>query len=104
MREGARQYQDVIDLMTTIGYATTFTQTGGMNAALEVALDDGRTLLITDAEDSLSWERSEHRGWGVGLYPRPDDIDNGPLAFETSEDGSLEALPPVIESVLWLRD
>ena len=72
-----------------------------MNAALETLLDGGRTLLITDAEDSLSWERAEHAGWGVGLYP-PDqaNTDGECMVFESDEDGSPEALVPLVERVL----
>ncbi|MDP9459968.1 MAG: hypothetical protein M3Q22_06875 [Actinomycetota bacterium] len=68
MRLGQAQYQDVIDDLTGAGLPTSFTQTGGMNAALEVRLDGGHTLLVTDAEDSLSWARAEHAGWA----PRAD--------------------------------
>ncbi len=78
-----------------------FTQTGGMNAALEVQLDSGHTLLVTDAEDALSWERSEHQGWGVGLYP-PDqaDTDGECLAFGSTGDGTAAALLPLVDEVL----
>ncbi|MCZ2814482.1 hypothetical protein O2W15_23880 [Modestobacter sp. VKM Ac-2979] len=49
---GQSQYQDVIDGLSTAGLPATFAQTGGMNAALEVLLDGGHSLLITDFEDS----------------------------------------------------
>lgn len=72
-----------------------------MNAALEVLLDGGHTLLITDAEDSLSWDRDEHQGWGVGLYP-PDqaNTDGECLAFDSTPDGSVAALLPLVDSVM----
>ena len=54
MSIGQASYQDVLDHLAVGGFGATFTQTGGMNAALEVVLDGGHTLLITDAEDSLS--------------------------------------------------
>ena len=101
MSIGQARYQDVIDVLHTAGLPTSFTQTGGMCAALEVMLDSGHTLLITDAEDALSWDRAEHHGWGVGLYPpRTDMDDDGALAFDSTEDGSLAALLPVVDHVL----
>lgn len=101
MRIGLGRYQDVLDLLEAQGLGATFTQTGGMNAALEVLLDSGHTLLITDAEDALSWDREEHRGWGVGLYP-PDqaNTDGECLTFDSTDDGSPKALVPLVESVL----
>lgn len=72
-----------------------------MCAALEVMLDSGHTLLITDAEDSLSWDREEHRGWGVEMYP-PDqaNTDRDSLAFGSTEDAAVPALLPLVEQVL----
>lgn len=70
-------------------------------AALEVVLDGGHTLLVTDSEDTLSWVRDQHDGWGVGLYP-PDASDTGGecLVFDSTTDGSPAALPPLIGDVL----
>lgn len=101
MTIGQSRYRDVLDLLADAGLGATFTQTGGMNAALEVLLDSGHTLLITDAEDSLSWDRDEHHGWGVGLYP-PDqaNTDGECLAFDSTDDGSPQALPPLAHHVL----
>lgn len=101
MAAGADRYRDVLALLAEAGLAATLTQTGGMNAALEVLLDGGHTLLATDAEDSLPWDREEHRGWGVGLYP-PDqaNTDGQCLAFGSTDDGSAEALVPLARSVL----
>lgn len=101
MAIGADRYRDVLDRLSAAGFGATFTQTGGMNAALEVLLDGGHTLLITDAEDSLSWDREEHRGWGVGLYP-PDqaNTDGECLAFDSTEDGSPEVLLSLLGQVL----
>ncbi len=101
MSIGQAQYQDVLDRLAAAGFGATFTQTGGMNAALEVLLDGGHTLLITDAEDSLSWERAEHQGWGVGLYP-PDqaNTDGECLAFDSTDDGAPEALSELVWRVL----
>lgn len=92
MALGQAHYQDVIDELAAAGLPATFTQTGGMNAALEVLLDGGHALLITDAEDSLSWARSEQDGWGVGLYARGEQYDGQILAAAsvgTSDTGSL---------------
>ena len=101
MAVGASRYGDVLRLLAAAGLAAAFTQTGGMNAALEVLLDGGHTLLITDAQDSLSWDRAEHHSWGVGLYP-PDqaNADGDCLAFDSTDDGSAEALVPLARAVL----
>lgn len=104
MAVGQDRYQDVIDHLTESGLPTSFTQTGGMCAALEVTLEAGYTLLITDAEDTLSWDRQDHKGWGVGLYRPDSEYDDGPLAFESVEDGSLAVLLPAIYEVLTYRN
>ncbi len=64
-------------------------------------LDGGHTLLITDAEDILSWDREEQSGCGVGLYP-PDqaNTDGDCLAFGNTQDTTVPALLPLIEQVL----
>lgn len=98
---GAEEYRDVLDLLKTAGIDAQFTQTGGMCAAIEAALENGTSLLITDFEDTLSWERDTHHGWGVGLYDSNEWQDA--LVFEATEDSSLEALLPLIEAVLKSR-
>ncbi len=100
MALGQAQYQDVIDVLTTAGLPTSFTQTGGMNAALEVRLDGGHTLLVTDAEDSLSWARAEHAGWAVGLYAPEQAYDGDVLTADTTEDGSPAGLRALIDRLL----
>lgn len=100
---GEASYRDVTEALNTLGLPTTFTQTGGQHAALEVRLDDGHTLLITDEDDALAWYRDEHHGWGVGLYRPGSEYDDGPLAFHSTPDGSLQALLPLIEQVLNAR-
>lgn len=101
MAIGQARYQDVLDLLAASGLGATFAQTGGMNAALEVLLDGGYTLLITDAEDSLSWEREEHAGWGVGSTPRTQANTAGDcLSFDSSDDGEPAALVPLVRAVL----
>ena len=64
-------------------------------------LDSGHGLLVTDKDDSLSWDRAEHCGWGVGLYP-PDYANNDGecLSFDSTDDSSVEALLQLAERVL----
>jgi len=98
---GTDRYRDVIDALNAKGLPTTFIQTGGMNAALEVALETGQYLLITDAGDSLSWNREEQHGWGVGLYRGGSEGDNGAERFEEDEDStSTETLLALVLTVL----
>lgn len=100
MATGAQRYRDVLDSLLAEGLSATFTQTGGMCAAIEVALEGGRSLLITDAEDSLAWNRDEHQGWGVGLYRPSSEYDDGPERFEGDPDGSLSTLLSLVKRVL----
>lgn len=103
MAAGASRYADVIEALNSAGLPTVFTQTGGMNAALEVTLETGQHLLISDAEDSLSWDRDEQRGWGVGRYVTDSEYDDGPLAFvDSGDDGdtSIETLLALVWDVL----
>ena len=100
MALGQAQYQDVIDALSGAGLPTVFTQTGGMNAALEVRLDGGHTLLVTDAEDSLSWARAEQQGWGVGLYAPEHAYDGECRAWTSTTANSVQALRSCIEKVL----
>jgi len=102
MAFGADQYSDVLEALDHAGLPSMFTQTGGMNAAIEVQLETGQTLLVTDAEDSLAWVRAEHDGWAVGLYG-PGERDEGPLAFGQTEDGNLPALLDLVGDVMFRR-
>lgn len=98
---GTEGYRDVIDALNAAGLPTIFTQTGGMCAALEVQLETGRYLLITDAGDSLSWNRAEQNGWGVGLYRPGSEGDDGPERFAEDEDStSTETLLRLVREVL----
>lgn len=99
MSWGARQYQDILDRLDEVGLPAVFTQTGGMCAAIQVQLETGRELLITDAEDSLSWARTEQLGWGVGLYSS-DEHSDGAIRFECSDDSSTDSLLRLISAVL----
>jgi len=102
MRVGAVRYGDVIAALRVAGLPATFTQTGGMNAAIEVLLETGHHLLITNADDSLSWNRDEQRGWGVGLYRPDSEYDDGPVVFECMESHEVAAadLLGVVRGVL----
>lgn len=100
MARGQAEYQDVIDHLNSVGLPTTFTQTGGMNAALEVRLDGGYSLLVTEAEDSLSWTRAEQDGWGVGLYAPPEQYDGECIAAATTDKADVASLMTVIDEVL----
>jgi len=100
MAVGTARYADVIGALEAAGLPTVFTQTGGMCAALEVTLEAGQHLLITDAEDSLSWDRGEQRGWGVGRYVTDSEYDDGPVAFDSTDDTTVTALLGVVRSVL----
>lgn len=66
------------------------TRVGG---ARRSQLETGHTLLVTDAEDALSWERAEHAGWGVGLYEHGEHTD-GATAYGQVDDGGSAALLP----------
>jgi len=100
MEIGTQRYADVLCLLADGGLPACFTQTGGMCAALEIRLEGGRTILVTDAEDSLAWDPFEHRGWGVGLYSPGSEYDDGPVRFVDSQDGSSSALLPLIKQLL----
>lgn len=96
MAAGQREYQDVLDGLAEAGLDGIFTQTGGMNAALEIPLDGG-TVLVTGADDTLPWNRAEHHGWTVALYSCQDDE---PIRFLATEDSPVAALLELIGNVL----
>jgi hypothetical protein len=99
MQYGESQYRDVIDALRERGLIFSFTQTGGMTAALEAVLDGGASLLITDVEDGLSWERRWHEGRGDGLYGEIEDRGER-LACASSDDGDVETLLGLVDEVL----
>lgn len=100
MTLGQARYQDVLDALAAAGHLAAFTQTGGMNAALEVVLEGGWALLITDAEDSLSWDRATQEGWGVGLYAPDERYDGTLLAWSSTDDVDTSSLLALVEQVL----
>jgi hypothetical protein len=99
MRIGASGYQDVLDALDRAGLPAEFTQTGGMNAALQVTLEGGRILLITDADDALSWDRAEQLGWGVGLYA-DQELGDGAQIYDSCQSNDPAALLDLIRSLL----
>jgi hypothetical protein len=102
MRAGARAYADILAALSAAGFPATFTQTGGMCAALEIQLEAGHTILITDAEDTLAWSRADHSGWGVGLYPPGDDWDDA-VAYVQVDGSGASALLEAVRQVLQPR-
>jgi hypothetical protein len=104
MSSARRRYADVVAAVGGMSVGRAFvTQTGGMCLAVEVALPDGRYLLITDECGSLPWDRGDLTGWGVGVYLYDDSgmVGNDCLSFAGS-DGltSLHALRETVERVL----
>lgn len=99
MRRGRDEYADIIAQLLNHGLPTTFTQTGGMNAALEVQLETGDYLLVTDAHDSLPLHRADQQGWGVGLY-RAESADTGPDIFASSPTATSDALLQLVRELL----
>lgn len=100
MAFGASQYADVLGELGAQGLKGEFTQTGGMNAALVVGLEAGYYLLITDGEDSLSWNRNDHAGWFVGMYRDTEDGGTEPLRWAQDEDSSTSALLALVDEVM----
>lgn len=99
---GAAQYADVLDVLRHSGLTGEFTQTGGMCAALIVTLEAGFHLLITDEEDTLSWERDQHAGWYVGLYPPEEGAQ--PIRFAETPDSDVSALMALVDEVMRNHD
>lgn len=98
MRAGEAEYADVLGLLRAAGFPARFTQTGGMCAAIESVLEAGHRLLVTDAEDPLAWDRADHAGWGVGVYPAGEGSD--PTRFVTCADGGAATLLPLVRRAL----
>ncbi len=98
MAVGAAEYADVLDGLRGAGFPALFTQTGGMNAAIESVLEGGGRLLATDAEDALAWSRADHQAWAVGAHAPGEGAD--PTRFVTSVDGGVAALIPLVRRAL----
>jgi len=100
MSWGASQYADVIARLETEGFPLAeFVQTGGMCAAIEVQLETGHTLLLTDADDTLSWARAEQLGWGVGMYP-PGEAPDGAISYAQDSSNDVDTLIRLMIHVL----
>jgi hypothetical protein len=105
MRIGADRYRKEIRALNEAGWKAEFTQTGGMNAAIEVQLEAGCTLLICDAEDSLSWDRADQNGWGVAFYVDPEryihpERYDGHMAFANVEIETVDSLLALVDQVV----
>ncbi|QOW01677.1 hypothetical protein [Rhodococcus pyridinivorans] len=94
---GTKQYADVFSLLAANGFQASFTQTGGMCAAIELCIDEERFALITEDDGPLEWERFEHHGWAVGVYNKADTSDA--VILETVPDASPTALVTLLVSV-----
>lgn len=102
MAWGASQYADVLQALAAAGHRAEFTQTGGMCAALIIPLEAGYYVLITDEEDTLSWARTEHAGWWVGLYADPDVYEwaDGPISDAHTSDSGVDSLTKLVDRVM----
>lgn len=104
MRLGTANYAKPINALRGAGWQAEFTQTGGMNAVIEITLEGGCTLSITDADDSLSWCREYQQGWGVGFCADGDRFDclqfDGVLAYESDDATDTQTLLELVWSVV----
>lgn len=74
MRRAEETYEDVLAALRAAEVPAFMTQTGGMCLAIEFkALDGDGWWWLCDKEDSLSWERDESQGWGLGRYAEEGD-------------------------------
>ncbi|MEH3078067.1 MAG: hypothetical protein PGN11_15625 [Quadrisphaera sp.] len=97
---GHGEYCDVLDLLDRAGLDASLTHDGDELRAIEVVLDDGQALVITEVDGCLAARRAEHRSWGVSLYPVGAERGE-PVAWDgVPDDGSPEALMPLVSGVL----
>ncbi|MGQ7296595.1 hypothetical protein [Quadrisphaera sp. KR29] len=98
---GARaEYADVLQLLGRNGLEAALTHDGDELRAIEVLLDDGQALVITEVDGCLAPRRAEHRSWGVSLYPAGAERGE-PVAWDgVPDDGSPEALVLLVSGVL----
>jgi hypothetical protein len=87
------QYADVLKLLTEGGYLAGIADTGGGCQAIEIPLPGNGRVLVTDNDELLADDRSEHKGWGIGLY----DEDDVVVSFVTTDDGSAEGLKEALD-------
>lgn len=101
MRCAARSYSDVTATLLEHGLPASFTQTGGMCAAIEIRLERG-ALLVTDASEVLPWTPQTQCGWGVGYYPSEDACDGPTEYVEDPADTSIARLLELVRECLGL--
>lgn len=102
IRSYADVYADVIAALAAAGFAASIDQTGGMCMALRFALPDGFGML-TDRDDTLSYDREEWDGWYFAVYAgddQSDDFDPEPIACECHEVKSAVTAVDLVRSVL----
>ncbi|MBC3760939.1 hypothetical protein ACUN7V_18100 [Quadrisphaera oryzae] len=98
--DGRAEYGDVLALLDRAGLDASLTHDGDELRAIEVVLDDGQALVITEVDGCLAPRREEHRSWGVSLYPVGAERGE-PVAWDgVPDDGSPEALMPLVSGVL----
>jgi hypothetical protein len=90
MTHAAEVYADVLSALAQAGYVAAMTQTGGMCLAIEISLDVGDTVLVTDKDEILPWDRDDHRGWGIDRYAAGDSSER--LQSVAVDDASPAAL------------
>jgi hypothetical protein len=90
MMHAVEVYADVLSALAQAGYSAAMTQTGGMCLAIEISLAGGATVLVTDKDEILPWDRDDHRGWGIDRYPTDDSAE--PIQSVAVDDGSPAAL------------
>ena len=102
MRIGAERYRPVTDALARAGWPATFTQLGGMNLALEITLEGGHQVLVTDVDDCLSWDPRDNQGWGVTFHPDPErpELGEGPFAFASAQGRSVATLIDLVQCVV----
>ncbi|WP_301850987.1 hypothetical protein [Rhodococcus pyridinivorans] len=98
MRRGASEYRDVLAALTNHGYDPEFTQTGGMCFAIKLNLTGARYALVTDMNEVLAPNRSDHHGWTVSVYDSADDSEA--IRYESTDDGTVPALIALTGTVL----
>lgn len=74
MADAERTYRDVLEQLWAASIPAFITQTGGMCLAIQIPGPTGTHFLLTDREDSLSWEREPDQGWALGYYDAEGDF------------------------------
>ena len=73
-------YRDVLDALNAAEIPAFITQTGGMCLAIQIPWGPPKPphnepdwFWLCDRDDSLSWDRDESQGWGLGFYLSEND-------------------------------